>query len=57
MVMEFVNGRSCEEVPDPYYGTVEEFERVMNDLVIASEQILVRMASEYPSVALQLSGA
>ena len=57
MVMEFVEGRSDQEVPDPYYGTIKEFERVMNDLVSASEQILVRMAAEYPSVALQLSGA
>ena len=55
--MEFVEGRSDQEVPDPYYGTIKEFERVMNDLVSASEQILVRMAAEYPSVALQLSGA
>ena len=50
MVMDFVAGRCGEAVPDPYYGTPKEFERVMNDLVIASEQILLRMFAEYPYV-------
>ncbi len=54
-VMEFVAGRSCEEISDPYYGSKKEFERVMNDLVIATEQILVRMFEEYPGVASQVS--
>ena len=56
MVMDFVNGRSGEEITDPYYGTAKEFERVMSDLFIASEQILYRIFEEYPDVALQVSG-
>ena len=55
MVMDFVDGRSGEEISDPYYGTAKEFERVKNDLVIASEQILYRIFEEYPDVALQVS--
>ena len=56
MVMDFVNGRSGEEIADPYYGTAKEFERVMSDLFIATEQILYRIFEEYPDVALQVSG-
>ena len=56
MVMDFVNGRSGEEITDPYYGTDKEFERVMNDLFVASEQSLSRLFEEYPDVALQVSG-
>lgn len=48
LVLDFVPGRSGEEVSDPYYGSAREFERVMNDLVVASEQILARMYEEYP---------
>ena len=54
--MDFVNGRSGEEIADPYYGTAKEFERVMSDLFIATEQILYRIFEEYPDVALQVSG-
>ena len=53
LVLEFVPGRSGEEISDPYYGSAKEFDRVMNDLVVASEQILARMFEEYP----YLSGA
>ena len=56
MVMEFVDGRSGEEITDPYYGTDKEFAKVMSDLVIASEQILHRIIEEHPSVVLQVSG-
>ena len=57
LVMEFVAGRSGEEISDPYYGTAKEFERAMNDLVSASEHILVRLFEEYPCIALQASRA
>jgi len=53
LVMDFVEGHYGEEIPDPYYGTPEDFDRVMNDLVIASEQILVRMFEYYPYLATQ----
>ena len=56
MVMDFVNGRSGEEITDPYYGTAKEFERVRGDLFVASEQILHRIFEEFPDVALQVSG-
>jgi protein-tyrosine phosphatase len=52
-VMEFVDGRSGEEVPDPYYGTQRDFDRVAGDLVVASEEILVRMFEHYPYLARQ----
>jgi protein-tyrosine phosphatase len=54
-VMEFVDGRSGEEVPDPYYGTQLDFDRVAGDLVMASEEILVRMFEHYPYLARQSS--
>ena len=56
MVMDFVDGRSGEEITDPYYGTAKEFERVMSDLFSASEQILSRIFEEYPLVELEVFG-
>jgi protein-tyrosine phosphatase len=52
-VMEFVDGRSGEEISDPYYGTQRDFDRVVHDLVSASEEILVRMFEHYPYLAQQ----
>jgi len=53
MVMDFVAGRSGEEISDPYYGTAQDFKKVMSDLETASEYILVRMLEEYPSLVPQ----
>jgi len=50
-VLEFVDGRSGEEVADPYYGTYREFEAVVQDLSTACEQILQRMFEHYPYLA------
>nr|WP_269479148.1 low molecular weight protein-tyrosine-phosphatase [Chlorobium ferrooxidans] len=50
-VLEFVEGRSGDEVADPYYGTFREFEGVAEDLSLACEQILERMFEHYPYLA------
>ncbi|MEI6847272.1 MAG: low molecular weight protein-tyrosine-phosphatase [Chlorobiaceae bacterium] len=53
LIMDFVEGRSGEEVSDPYYGSSKGFDRVMHDLVIASEQILFKMFEHYPYLTAQ----
>ena len=53
MVMDFVADRSGEEISDPYYGTAQDFEQVMNNLETASEYILLHMFEEYPSLVSQ----
>ncbi|NTW62746.1 MAG: low molecular weight phosphotyrosine protein phosphatase [Chlorobiaceae bacterium] len=53
MVMDFVDGRAGQEISDPYYGSPDDFDRVARDLVMASEQILLRMFDYYPDLALQ----
>jgi protein-tyrosine phosphatase len=47
-IMEFVEERSHEEIQDPYYGSVEDFNAVMKDLLQASEMILNKMMDHYP---------
>ncbi len=55
LALDFVEGRSGEAIEDPYYGTSKEFERVVDDLVLASRQILVKLLEEHPDIAMQAS--
>jgi protein-tyrosine phosphatase len=55
LALDFVEGRSGEAIEDPYYGTSKEFDRVVDDLVLASRQILLRLLEEYPDIAMQAS--
>ena len=50
-VMEFVAGRTSEEIADPYYGSFSGFEQVAEDLQLASEEILQMMLVHYPWLA------
>jgi protein-tyrosine phosphatase len=56
-VLEFVDDRFDDEVSDPYYGSLKEFEKVAEDLVTASEQILSRMFEHYPYLAQHVTHA
>jgi len=47
LVMSFVPGRDHEEIPDPYYGTEQDFMRVMDDLFLASPHILRVLAERH----------
>jgi protein-tyrosine phosphatase len=40
LFMEFAYGATVREVPDPYYGSAEDFERVLDLLESASEGLL-----------------
>lgn len=44
LMMSFVPGRADEVIPDPYYGTAQDFMRVMDDLFLASSHILSHLA-------------
>jgi len=48
LMMDFVAGRSGEEIPDPYYDGFEAFEQVKEHLVLASEHILAMLMAHYP---------
>ncbi len=52
LALDFVEGRSGEEIADPYYGAAKEFDRVVDDLVLASRQILLRLLEEHPDIAM-----
>lgn len=55
-MMEFVDGRAHEEIPDPYYGSAKDFERVTGDLVTASGMILRELSRHYPFLSEQWAG-
>jgi protein-tyrosine phosphatase len=55
MMMDFVEERASDEIRDPYYGTVRDFELVMNNLHLASERILHVMFEQYPDLAYHAS--
>jgi len=47
LFLEFVRGLESDEVPDPYYGATEDFERVL-DLCEAGARALLRRLSARP---------
>lgn len=44
LFLEFAPGAQSLEVPDPYYGGVEDFERVLDLCEIAARGLLTRLA-------------
>ena len=45
LFLEFADEASELEVPDPYYGGVEDFERVLDLCEVAARGLLARLAS------------
>jgi protein-tyrosine phosphatase len=43
LFMSFAPGTGFDEVPDPYYGGVEDFERVLDLCEVASRGLLARL--------------
>jgi protein-tyrosine phosphatase len=43
LFMSFVPGHEFEEIPDPYYGGIEDFERVLDLCEAASRGLLERL--------------
>jgi protein-tyrosine phosphatase len=46
LFMSFAPGDGNEEVPDPYYGGVEDFERVLDLCEAAARGLLARLAAD-----------
>ena len=56
LLLEFAPQLGREDVPDPYYGGVEEFERVLDMVEEAAERWLDRVESELDPPAFRLQG-
>jgi protein-tyrosine phosphatase len=48
LFMEFAPGSDIAEVPDPYYGGIEDFERVLDLCEVAARGLLTRLSNETP---------
>jgi protein-tyrosine phosphatase len=46
LFMSFANGSEYDEVPDPYYGGVEDFERVLDLCEAASHGLLRKLRGD-----------
>ena len=46
LLMEFADGATTREVPDPYYGSTEDFEQVLDLLEAASEGLLAHVRGQ-----------
>jgi protein-tyrosine phosphatase len=49
LFLEFAPGSGVAEVPDPYYGGIEDFERVLDLCETAARGLLTVLASEAPN--------
>ena len=47
LLMEFADNRSLEEIPDPYYGGLSGFERVLDLAEEAGRGLLKEIRSRY----------
>ncbi|MEZ0368558.1 MAG: low molecular weight protein-tyrosine-phosphatase [Candidatus Sericytochromatia bacterium] len=47
MMGAFCEGESCEDVPDPYYGDLDDFETVYQMLEPACHSLLARIRAEH----------
>lgn len=49
LYLEFAPGSAVTEVPDPYYGGIEDFERVLDLCEVAARGLLTRLRDEAES--------